>query len=736
MWFVVTRKRLPTPSAKRDTNSFAGPWSIIVAAFCIVAGAARASDGEAPALPETLDEVVFATRAYGPDGHYYANFGYYCFDPEQKVYSQGGGGLWRLNLRTGQLTALLQDDDGGVRDPQVDYDARKVLFSYRKGGSHHYHLYEINLDGSQLRQLTDGPYDDIEPTYLPDGDIVFCSTRCNRWVMCWKAPVAILYRCDAEGGNVEMLSSNTSTENTPAVLPDGRILYTRWEYVERSQLAYHHLWTMNADGTGQMTFFGNMHPTGMHYNIRERVGREVRYENVPGDVAMLDAKPIPGTRKVVSIFSPGHGRREHKGFVTVVDPRRGPDHQPSARRIHPGGAWRDPYPVAADRFLVARANELHLMDIEGNTRLLHRLAGDPPAMMLHEPSPVRPRSRERRFPARTDPAQPTGRLILSDVTVGRNMEGVERGEIRKLLVLEQLPGPFHNSPGFDGISLWGTFSLHRILGTVPVEPDGSAFFEVPAMRSLFFVALDENDLAVKKMQSFVTVQPGETTSCVGCHEPRTLAPANPGRAVLTALRRPPSPIAPIAGMPEIVDFRRHVQPILDRHCIGCHNARDRAGELSLEAGPGMPSHGRGRVFSSYVNLVRRLGFVADGRNAHGNRPPRTMGSSASKLMTRIDGSHNDVAVSEDEAALIRLWLDSGAAANGTYAIMDGGTPENPSPLYIREMKRYGILPPDFDPATDPFDPYATDEAYWQMFWHPNATPGDGAAQPMTGGESP
>jgi len=443
----------------------------------------------------------------------------------------------------------------------------------------------------------------------------------------------------------------------------------------------------------------------------------VRYDNVPGAVAMLDAKPIPGTGQVVAIFSPGHGRREHQGFVTTIDPRRGPDDPSAARRLHPGGDWRDPYPLNADQFLVARANELHLLDALGKTQLLHRLSDLPPEMMLHEPSPLRPRPRERRSPARTDNTDLTGRLVLADVTVGRNMAGVRPGEIKKLLVLEQLPSPFHNSPGFDGISLWGTFSVHRILGTVPVEPDGSAFFEAPAMRSLFFVALDENDLAVKKMQSFVTVQPGETTSCVGCHEPRTTTPRNPGHATLVALRRGPSRIAPIDAVPEIIDFRRHVQPILEKHCVDCHNAKRREGELCLEASPGMPSHGQGRVLSSYVALVSRLGEVADGRNAHGNRPPRGIGSSASKLIERIDGSHYDVVVSASEAALVRLWLDSGAAANGSYAIMHDGTPMKPSSLYVREMLRYGILTPALNPSGEPIDVAATDEAYWRSFWH-------------------
>ncbi len=700
---------------KRMKRSFC-VLSIVFASLGTVPFGSAALGAEAAAEETGAAEVIFAARPFGPDGHYYANFGYYCADPSEKAYAEGGQ-LCRLDLRTGEVKVLLDDPTGGVRDPTLHYDAEKILFSYRKGGTEHYHLYEIDVDGTELRQLTDGPFDDVEPIYLPNGDLVFCSSRANRWVACWKVPVAILYRCDADGHNVRMMSSNAVTENTPSVLLDGRLLYTRWEYNDRSQLCYHHLWTTSLDGTGQMTYFGNMHPTGMASNIAHRSGNVVRYNNVPGAVAMLDAQPIPGTRNIVAIFSPGHGRREHQGFVTVVDPRRGPDHQPSAHRIHPDGGWRDPFPVSRGRFLVARGRELHLMDEEGNTRRLYRLTHSDPKMMLNEAIPLRARRREPAPENRDDPATATGRLVLADVTQGRNMEGVAPGEIKKLLVLEQLPAPFHNSPGFDGISLWGPFTISRILGTVPVEPDGSAYLEVPAMRSLFFVALDENDLSVKKMQSFVTLQPGESTSCVGCHEPRTRAPANPGRSVLAALGRGPSRIAPIEGVPQIVDFRRHVQPILDEHCVECHGLEDPDGDICLAGDRGVPSHGRGRVLASYVALVRRFQEVVDGRNAHGNRAPRTIGSSASKLMTRIDGSHYDVTVSPEEARIVRLWLDSGAVANGTYAIMSGGTPEEPSPLYVREMKRYGILPPEVDPATTPIDVYATDEAYWRSFWY-------------------
>ncbi len=197
---------------------------------------------------------------------------------------------------------------------------------------------------------------------------------------------------------------------------------------------------------------------------------------------------------------------------------------------------------------------------------------------------------------------------------------------------------------------------------------------------------------------------------------RATAPPNPSRGTLLSLERGPSVIERVPDTPAIVDFRRHIQPILDQHCIECHGVEDPDGGIDLTGGRGVGSHGRGRVLTSYVALVNRLEEIADGRNAHGNRAPRTMGSSASKLMTRIDGSHYDVRVSAKEKRIVQLWLDSGAAANGTYAIMDGGTPEKPSPHYVREMKRYGILPADFNLETDAIDVYATDEAYWRSFW--------------------
>jgi hypothetical protein len=599
-----------------------------------------ASINAAPGPLGDVERIVFAVRPGYDDPHWYANIGYFCDDEHQKAYAGGGaedvGRLGLLDVRSGEVTVLVDAPGGGIRDPEVHYDAQKVLFSLRQPGQDHYHLYEIQLDGTGLRQLTSGPYDDYEPAYLPDGGIVFVSTRCQCWVNCWMTQVGVLYRCDADGGNITRLSHNAEHDNTPAVLPDGRILYTRWEYVDRSQVEFHHLWTMNPDGTGETVYYGNMHP----------------------GIVMIGARPIPNSRDVLVCFSPGHGVTDHQGHVAIVSPQQGPDRLASARQLtHHWPLFKDPYPLSEDRFLVAQENKILLMNGQGAITPLYQ---EPGGELIHEPRPVVRRPRERLIAPRAKSSESTGRLVLGDVYQGRDMEGVRRGEIKKLLVLELLPKQVNFSGGPDLVSWLGTFSLERVLGTVPVEEDGSAYFEVPAGRPVFFVALDEHDLSVKRMHSFVSVMPGETTSCVGCHEPRTLSPQPIETPLLEAVRRGPSRIAPFAGFPDVLDFPRDIQPILDRHCVECHNYERREGGVLLtgDLGPQW-SH-------AFFHLFAHL-QVADGRNGLGNYPPRSVGSAASPLLDKLDPAHHGVQVSSREWRTVWLWIESGAPYAGSYA---------------------------------------------------------------------
>ena len=615
-------------------------WRLLaVVAMGLGGDAASAEQGRHPLVPG-VDHVVFAVRQTYEDSHWYANIGYFCDDHHQKAYSGNGGPsegrLMKLDLRTGQAMVLLDAEGGSIRDPQVHYDGKKAIFSYLKAGTDHYHLYEIQLDGSGLRQLTDGPYDDYEPAYLPDGGIVFVSTRCRSWVACWMTQVGVLYRCDADGGDIRRLSFNTAHDNTPWVLPDGRILYTRWEYVDRSQVEFHHLWTMNPDGTNQQPFYGNMHP----------------------GIVMIAAKPIPGSDEILATFSPGHGINDHRGFATIVSPKAGPDEQRSARQLHGRPALiKDPYPVSLDVFLVAHGKEIRRMDRSGNMQTLYTWDGDG---QVYEPRAIRSRPAETVIPPRVQSQETTGRLFLADIYRSRELEGVARGEIKRLLVLEDLPKPVNFSGGPDLVSWLGQFTLNRVLGTVPVEEDGSAFFEIPAGRPIFFVALDENDLSVKRMHSFTTVMPGEVTGCVGCHEPRTNTPELGSLADIFRRNRPPHRIEPFDGFPDVLDFTRDIQPILDQHCVACHGPERREAGVLL-------SGDLGPVWShSYFSLLAHL-QVADGRNGLGNYPPRTIGSSASPLLEKLGGGHHEVVASPEQWRTVWLWIESGAPFAGSYA---------------------------------------------------------------------
>lgn len=597
------------------------------------------------------EEIVFAMRQPGRDGHWYANFGYYSDDENRITYGDGGK-LVRLNLKTGRKMELLTDPKGAVRDPYIHYDAEKILFSYRPGGTKYYHLYEINIDGTGLRQITDGPFDDIEPIYLPDGDILFISSRCKRFVNCWLTKVAVLYRCRPDGSNIQEISSNNEHDNTPWLLPSGQFIYTRWEYVDRSQVDYHHLWIANPDGSRQTVFFGNLKPS----------------------TTMIDAKPIPDSRKIVVSFSPGHGRREHEGVITVLDPRAGPDEPSMGKPIHPSANFRDPWAFSETLFMAARGTDIVMLDDQQNVLPIYQCTPEEKqaGLQAHEPRPLKPHPREEIIAPITDWKYDKGRVALIDVYEGRNMTGVKRGDIKKLLILETLPKPINFTGGMDPLTYGGSFTLERVVGEVPVEPDGSAYFELPALRSFFFVALDENNLSVKRMQSFMTVMPGETFTCVGCHEQRTTTPQHAPNMNRQAFSQPPNRLTPIADCPDVFDFPRDIQPILDRLCVDCHGP-----EKTARGGPYdgkvLLTGDHGPMFSHAYFTMTVKQLFSDGRNRPvSNYSPRSLGSSASRILKMIDGSHYGVKATEHERKMLRLWIEVGAPYPGTYAALGCG----------------------------------------------------------------
>jgi hypothetical protein len=628
--------------------------------------------------------VLFVERPLArtfADTHWYAN---HPAPRPPKISFRVTTRLCRLDLAIGKQQVVLESPDGWIRDPAVHYDGRTILFSYAPAEAKHpgeYGLFRIQADGSGLKRLTgdDGPHSDIEPCWLPDDRILFCSSRVKRIVPCGGMSVPILHRANADGSDVRCLSANVETENTPAVLPDGRVLFMRWEYVDRGETAYHHLWSMNPDGTAVAAYFGNQFVGGVY----------------------LDAQPVPGTGEVVYVDAPGHGTTgDHYGTIRLLAASPDPDDWSAQRRLGEKGKhpkeqpWGcDPVPLAKDWFLFAQDDGLWLMHRDGRTECVHRLdanaqdriqplPGKPfgkqrARMGLHEPRLLRPRPREPVVRDRVDWSTTTGRLFLADAALGRNMTGVRPGEIRSVLVLEIPPKPggagSEHTVALDGYTTGRTMRfLKRVVGEFPVEADGSAYVEVPARRALQLIALDAQGRSVKRMNSFLSVMPGETLSCFGCHERRT---ETRGCGNPTASHRPPSKLAPIPGVPEFIDYPRDIQPVLDRHCVECHSAERMLGKLDLSG-----EHGGFRSFS-YLSLTQEkympwIWFPFGRKTNLSDLPPRSYGSGAWAALPYFDGRANDhekIRLDPKELRLVQVWADLPAQFRSSYWL---GSPQS------------------------------------------------------------
>lgn len=653
-------------------------------AFCLclvvsLVGAVAAAEPDPGVIAEFQeagmpDEILFAVRKPSVDPHWYGNIGYYSFDANRWTFPKGAGGALRVyNLKTKETRTVFEDPKGNIRDPQLHYDGKRIVFSYLPEGADHYSLYEINLDGTNLRRLTgwekerqepggeekygmrtDG-WDDIEPAYLPDDSIVFCSSRVNRYVQCWATQVATVHRCDPDGANVRELSCNAEQDNTPWPLANGQIAYMRWEYIDRNHLTFHHLWTMNPDGTKQMIYYGNQRPGGV----------------------FLDFKSVPDSGKTVGVFSPGHGMKEHYGRIALFSPLLGPDAPEGVEYISKTNDFTDPWAFSEDCFLAASRQKIVLLDREGNVTPVYELPEEEAkaGFWIGEPRPVMEREREPIIADQTNPADAMGTFALGNIYRGRKMGGLEPGVVKELLVYEALPKPINYSGAMSEVSSGGAFQVERLLGRVPVSKEGSAYFKAPAMRALFFVALDEKGHCVKRMHSFTSVMPGEKNSCIGCHEDRGEAPTQEDGIRLAKLTHSGAPvdIEPVEGVPEFVDYMRDVQPILDRHCLECHNPDREEGGFNI-SGHWAPLYTIGYQQMSWRELFgdNRVCLPYD-KHERSNFEPYEIGTGSSRLLKLMEEGHGGTQVPENELKIIRFWLDSGATYSTTYACNSHGS---------------------------------------------------------------
>ena len=616
-------------------------------------------------------KLLLAKRLTYNTSHIYTTY----YDGSDR-YKAGSGIVTLSPVRPDGKIANLTGElktDAIYRDPDLDVDARRVLFSYKPDRPSPCRIYEVGIDpstglragGSGLRQLTDSVYDDVDPCYLPDGKtILFVSTRCERVTLCHNAfTVSVMHTMDRDGKNIRCISRNTVHDFRPSVQPNGQIVFTRWEYIDKHLGNQQSLWVGNPDGTRIA------HVAGNHF----------------GPLTLWEAFRVPNSRKFVCILAP------HMplacGPVGLVDPMFNYASPAVFENLTPElppathfswlrtdvGYYTYAWPLSEDYYLVSycygpadrdpTGYGIYLLDRWNNRDLIYR----DPELSAFEPIPVRPRPTPAVIPARErDEKQATGEFFVTDVYQG--LTGIERGEVKYLRVAEDIPKPVsapHAGFGiqYPGISNGGHLALKRVWGTVPVEADGSAYFRVPADKAIYFVALDKDFLEVQRMRSFTSVSPGQRFGCIGCHEPKYTAPTI---VDATAVRRSPSDITPppYGGGVHAPDFYHDVQDVLDRHCAKCHTGPKPKGGIDLS--PDFTN-----LFNvAYETLTNKklVKYVSDySVRSLLTRPPKYYGSHASKAIQVLRTTHKDrVKLSPLDLRRLATWIDCNAPYYGTY----------------------------------------------------------------------
>lgn len=646
----------------------------------------------------SLERVLFVKRHPYLSSHNYS-------DVLDSQFVSGGGICaldiprteGRLAPESAKLTTLFDASGGIARDPMADFDGTKIYFAFRPdkvptdGEAPYWHMWVVGADGSGARQLTDGPFHDYYPCPLPDGGLTFISTRCRARFLCWRPQAFVLFRMD--GDEIRPLSYANLSEWTPAVMRDGRILWTRSEYIDKGADFGHTLWAIRPDGTHPELIFGN---------------------NTPN--CYINGREVPDTRELLcTLFS--HGG-DHNGPLGLIDLAKadGPSDPDAITNITPDTrphynmswprheCWRDPVPLTRDYFLASHAPAnrfgLYLVDRYGNRELLYldpkigSMTPSPLRPVTHPPELTRvPRSRSREAlaaPAQSEaltisaptsrssspnlPSHPDndlGQFVVADIYQGLG-PNISRGKVKFLRVCQEvradllrLPDgsyqadhqqfqdwyatPIHKVKGPHG---WPSYVAKASLGIVPIESDGSASFYAPAGKVLYLQALDESLNELQRMRSVIQLQPGEQRGCVGCHEHRhSAAPVRP----TLAARRPPSTLQPPPWGAVPFAYERVVQPVWDKHCISCHGAESADGGIRLTGATDkelVPASYRALIEGGFVHY-----FDMTYKLRHEKAEPATFGTLQSQLTKFLEPSHYDVRLTPDEIHSVKCWID-------------------------------------------------------------------------------
>ncbi len=575
---------------------------------------------------------------------------------------------------------------GHVHGMDLSWDAKRIVFGYARTKTGEppegwldrrtsyrlrrdeepIHIFELMLTDRSVRQVTDGPWSDLDPTYAPNGDIVFVSERCACSLQCNEydkdETSCNLYSCRPDGSHITHLSVSKDGDYLPHALSDGTIGYTRWEYQERGWAHIQSIWTIRPDGTGADALYK-------------------QHMNNPW--ALEDVRSIPGShsKKLVAIAAGHHtlaagpvvlvsartGLNNPRGIEIVTQGVKPPEGGMAGEAVATGGVadmggfYMTPWPLSEKYFLVSYTYSgtqtdpagyaLYLIDVFGNKELLYK----DPAISCFVPYPLRPRKRPPLVRGYIDKGKRKAACYVAKAAHGT---GLAQGRVRYIRISHRLQWPYDNTYGGQRYAekAWPyNWTPARIIGTVPVEADGSAYFEVPPDVPVYFQLLDEEHKELQRMRAFISFQPGEVRGCVGCHETRAEAAGVP--AMPSALKRPPSiPVPPPWGR-QAVSFLRDIQPVFDRNCVSCHSGL--APEAGLDFSGGLTRHHNVAFDTLYQHKLISYSEVQGDASI---TEALAFGSHKSRLLSVIGNENHQkrVELTPLEKLSLTTWIDANA----------------------------------------------------------------------------
>ena len=726
-----------TACAVRRQVMFLNPLLDFDDFLCVTRGSYQ---GSVRSQPSTSD---------GAGGHFACQyFGYTTLS---------GGGLYRIKnwrsipqienivehsvVQNGRLAGK-KLDHGAFCSPDLSYDGKKILFSWSENRSHKlnaftpdrvWHVFRVDSDGENLVQLTDGNTDDFDACWLPNGRIVFVSERRGGYIRCFdryiQVPNYTMFSMEEDGSDIVPISYFETSEWNPSVNHDGMLVYSRWDYTDRENCIGGRFWICGPDGTNPRAPHGN-YPDPYHSfpgnqeEFLQKYDGEIPYTGIGSrwgaPIVEMGIRAIPGSHRYVMTAAPHHGQLN--GSLAILDLRVKDDNYVSqVKRLTPDELFPEteyparghykygtPWPLSEDFFLSNCWEDIILLDRFGNQEILCGIREINPLIderfRMLDPIPMVPRPTPPIVPTRTYQGKradikdrPLATISVMNV-YDTDLPLPKDVKIKYLRVVQNILKENHAMG--EPMAGYERENTPRIpLGIVPVEEDGSVYFEAPVAKELIYQLLDENKTAVHSMRSVSFVFPGEQLSCVGCHEPNDRPPVAKG--VPMAMRKAPSKLQPEMDPIEPISYYRQIKPIFEQTCLPCHRETGKGlQDMSYEAVKEDTFWFSGGMFGTTVGNY-------PGIHGGSRTIPGRFGARSCRIGKTLLGQAHQKWVSEKERQMILLWLDCNSLRLGSFMHED------------EQLKGKLVWPSlDVDPANvQGID--GSEPALKKNFWHEN-----------------